>query len=205
MQFFDKPMEGAKLAVLETTKGSITLMFFEDAAPLAVENFLTHAQNGYYDHVLFHRVIPGFMVQSGDPEGTGRGGKSIWGGVFRNEVSDDCRNYRGALAMANAGPDTNGSQFYIVQAGPEQLDEGVLASLERRTGSKIPDNAKEAYLRVGGAPWLDGGYTVFGRVIDGMNVVDAIAAVETGYGDRPVQPVYIERVTVQDAPAPTAE
>lgn len=194
---FEKPKAGDTIAALETSMGTIRLMFFPQVAPKAVENFLTHAGNGYYDHVIFHRVISGFMIQSGDPEGTGRGGESIWGKPFENEVSDEARNYRGALAMANAGPDTNGSQFYIVQAGPEQLAGGLIGRYEAQSGKKLPQEVKDTYQKEGGAPWLDGGYTVFGRVIDGMDVVDRIAAVKVDRGDKPLSPISILGVKLE--------
>ncbi len=103
------------VATFKTTLGDIQVKLFADLAPKTVENFVTHAKNGYYDNGIFHRVIKDFMVQGGDPNGTGMGGESIWGGSFEDEFSDKLRNVRGALSMANAGPNTNGSQFFIVQ------------------------------------------------------------------------------------------
>ncbi|MGR8823427.1 peptidylprolyl isomerase [Leuconostoc citreum] len=103
------------VATFKTTLGDIQVKLFADLAPKTVENFVTHAENGYYDNGIFHRVIKDFMVQGGDPNGTGMGGESIWGGSFEDEFSDKLRNVRGALSMANAGPNTNGSQFFIVQ------------------------------------------------------------------------------------------
>lgn len=181
---------------LVTSKGDITIKLFPDLAPLAVENFLTHAKNGYYKGVSFHRVIKGFMIQGGDPEGTGRGGQSIWAGKdakidngsgFKNEPSDLLYNIRGALAMANAGPDTNGSQFFINQNQEDQ-------------SSKLhplyyPEKIMTAY-KEGGNPSLDGGYTVFGQVIEGMDIVDSIAAVETDSQDKPLEAVTITAVEI---------
>lgn len=181
---------------LVTSKGDITIKLFPDLAPLAVENFLTHAKNGYYKGVSFHRVIKGFMIQGGDPEGTGRGGQSIWAGKdakidkgsgFKNEPSDLLYNIRGALAMANAGPDTNGSQFFINQNQDDQS--GKLHPLY------YPEKIMTAY-KEGGNPSLDGGYTVFGQVIDGMDIVDNIAAVETDSQDKPLEAVTITAVEV---------
>ncbi len=103
------------VATFKTTLGDIQVKLFADLAPKTVENFVTHAKNGYYDNGIFHRVIKDFMVQGGDPNGTGMGGESIWGGSFEDEFLDKLRNVRGALSMANAGPNTNGSQFFIVQ------------------------------------------------------------------------------------------
>lgn len=110
------PKNGDKIAYISTNKGDIKILLFPEAAPKAVESFITHAQNGYYDGVIFHRVIPGFMIQGGDPTGTGRGGESSFGGSFEDEFDMDYRNLYGALSMANAGPNTNGSQFFIVTA-----------------------------------------------------------------------------------------
>ena len=188
---------GEQIAVMETSLGTIRIRFFPEQAPLAVENFLTLAQEGYYDGVSFHRVIDGFMIQSGDPTGTGAGGTSIYTdvvgnrGYFADEFSDQLFHFRGALAMANSGSDTNGSQFFIVQA-PSLNDTGkdTLAS------GDTPKQAAEKYRAEGGTPWLDGQHTVFGQVIEGMEVVDAIAAVETDENDRPLEEVTILSVTV---------
>ena len=145
-------------ATLHTNHGALELELFDEDAPKTVENFVKLARDGFYDGVIFHRVIPDFMIQGGDPTGTGRGGP---GYTFEDEINQH-KVVRGALAMANAGPDTNGSQFFLVTA--------------------------EA------TPWLDGKHTVFGRVTNGMDVVDAISAVETDANDKPLEPVAIERV-----------
>ena len=143
-----------------------------------LENFLTHAKEGYYDGVSFHRVISDFMIQGGDPKGDGTGGESIWGKEFENEVSDKMLNFNGAMAMANAGPDTNGSQCFIVQAStvpePREL-------IYQQYGQ--PQEAIDKYNEVGGAPWLDGSYTVFGQVFDGMDVVNKIVEETSGNTD----------------------
>jgi cyclophilin family peptidyl-prolyl cis-trans isomerase len=145
-------------ATLHTNHGDISIELFDDDAPKTVENFLKLARDGFYDGVIFHRVIPDFMVQGGDPTGTGTGGP---GYKFEDEFNDH-KVVRGALAMANAGPNTNGSQFFIVTT--------------------------EA------ASWLDGKHTVFGTVSDGMDVVDAISALETDARDRPRSDVTIESI-----------
>ncbi len=144
--------------VLHTNKGDITITFYGDDAPLSVGNFLMLAQDGFYDGITFHRVIKDFMIQGGDPTGTGAGGP---GYTFEDE-SNDHKVVRGAVAMANAGPNTNGSQFFIVTAQA--------------------------------APWLDGKYTVFGSVVDGMDVVDAIESVATDRNDKPLEDVTIKSV-----------
>ena len=181
---------------IKTSLGDITIKLFPEEAPLAVENFLTHAKEGYYDGIIFHRVINGFMIQGGDPEGNGTGGQSIWAGKddsidagngFKNEVSAFLYNIRGALAMANAGADTNGSQFFINQ-NPADAS-GQLSS------GKTPGKIIEAY-KNGGNPSLDGGYTVFGQVIEGMDVVDKIASVETDSSDKPTTDVTINSIEI---------
>jgi peptidyl-prolyl cis-trans isomerase B (cyclophilin B) len=145
-------------ATLHTTAGSVTVELFDEDAPKTVENFRKLSEDGFYDGLIFHRVIPEFMIQGGCPEGTGTGGP---GYTFEDEINQH-KIVRGALAMANAGPDTNGSQFFIVTAVE--------------------------------APWLDGKHTVFGRVTDGMDAVDAVESTQTDDADRPVERQVIERV-----------
>ena len=145
-------------ATMHTNHGPIAIELFSDDAPKTVANFEKLAGDGFYNGVIFHRVIPDFMIQGGDPTGTGSGGP---GYQFEDEFNDQ-KVVRGVLAMANSGPNTNGSQFFIVTA--------------------------EA------TPWLDGKHTVFGQVTSGMDVVDAIEAVETDARDRPREDVVIESV-----------
>lgn len=135
-----QPAAGDTVATIKTNMGDIKVVLFPDAAPKAVENFTTHAENGYYDGVIFHRVIPDFMIQGGDPLGKGIGGESIWGKPFKDEFSRDYHNLRGALCMANAGPNTNGSQFFIVQA--PSVDERFIPQMER-----LPDMFTDESLR----------------------------------------------------------
>lgn len=194
-------LEGKYDVILHTSMGDIELRLDADAAPKTVTNFIALAKMGYYDGLTFHRVIPDFMIQGGDPDGTGTGGESVFGKAFEDEINAESYNLhktklkdavegdlppeltdatvkdylvlqgysfndklkslpmkRGALAMANRGPNTNGSQFFIIQ-------------------------------REDGTPWLEGKHTVFGQVTDGMDVLDAIAAVDTGANDMPVEPV----------------
>lgn len=179
------------LVEMTTSMGTIQIKLFPDAAPKAVENFLTHAEEGYYDGLIFHRVIEDFMLQGGDPTGTGGGGESIYGEPFEDEFSENLYNFRGALSMANAGPGTNGSQFFIVQA-----KEAPAESLP----AELPEEVRAAYAEMGGTPWLDGKHTVFGQVVEGMDVVDAIAAVEKGQQDKPVEDVTIETVQILQQP-----
>ena len=190
------PEKGDIVATMKTNMGDISILLFPDAAPKAVENFITHAKNGYYNGIIFHRVIPDFMIQGGDPTGTGRGGESIWGSSFKDEFSVDYHNVRGALSMANAGPGTNGSQFFIVQA--KEVDEGLLAQMEQLSDRGFPTECVEDYRALGGTPWLDFKHTVFGQVVVGMDTVDAIAGVKTSFGDKPVEDVVILGIDVME-------
>ena len=153
------------VAVIKTNMGTIEIELFSDKTPKTVENFVGLANKGYYKGVIFHRVIKNFMIQGGDPTGTGRGGASLWGSKFEDEIVPDLKfDGPGLLAMANAGPNTNGSQFFI---------------------TLVP------------TPWLNGHHTIFGRVINGMDVVYAIGNVKTAPGDKPLKDVIIEKVTIE--------
>ena len=193
----DKPKAGEPVAVMTTSMGVIRLRLFPEAAPKAVQNFVTHAQNGYYNGLTFHRVIDGFMIQGGDPDGDGRGGQSIWGRPFEDEFCVDLHNLRGALSMANAGPGTNGSQFFIVQA--RQVEQSLLDQMEQLADRGFPAETVANYKAVGGTPWLDYKHTVFGQVFDGMDVVDAIAAVNVSYRDEPLKKVTIDSIEIIEA------
>ena len=242
LQLQDAP-KGNPTATLHTTMGDITVVLYPEQAPKTVENFLGLAEKGYYDGVTFHRVINDFMIQGGDPTATGSGGESLWGKDFEDEFNDQLHNFRGALSMANAGPGTNGSQFFIVQRddlvteadaqvcqqyiyGNSQLSlansllmdyaktssdpvelqtliDAMNAKLMEINEGNIPENqAKrfenvvEAYKELGGTPTLDYKHTVFGQVIEGMDVVDAIAAVETNDSDKPTTDVVINSITL---------
>ncbi|MCL2488778.1 MAG: peptidylprolyl isomerase [Oscillospiraceae bacterium] len=179
---------------MRTNYGDISFRLFPEQAPKACENFLTHAKNGYYDGVIFHRVIRDFMIQGGDPLGTGTGGESIWGKPFEDECCEELRNYRGALSMANAGPRTNGSQFFIVQC--RSVDPRMLAQMEQYSDRGYPAEVIEQYRETGGTPHLDFRHTVFGQVFAGMDVVDAIAALPVDRQDRPVEDVVIESIAI---------
>ncbi|EAF4797132.1 peptidylprolyl isomerase [Listeria monocytogenes] len=178
-------------AEMITNRGIIRIKLFPEIAPKTVENFVTHSKNGYYDGLIFHRVIPEFMIQGGDPDGRGTGGESIWGESFEDEFSTEAFNLRGALSMANAGPNTNGSQFFIVQKPDMPAD--MLGQMEQ---AGFPVEIIEAY-KQGGTPWLDGRHTVFGHVIEGMDVVDEIANLPTGMQDKPVNDVVIEKINIK--------
>jgi len=171
---------------------------YPEVAPNTVRNFISLCKKGFYDGIIFHRVIPGFMIQGGDPEGTGMGGESIWGEGFGIEISENLRNFRGALSMARAqDPNSNGSQFFIVNA--KTVTDSDLDYAEQNSGAEIPDSVREKYKEVGGYPYLDGSYTVFGQVIEGMDVVDQISACEKSYSSTgelsvPNQDVVIEKI-----------
>ncbi len=184
------PQGGETVATVHTTKGDISVKFFPDKAPKTVENFLTHAKNGYYNGIIFHRVIPDFMIQGGDPTGTGMGGESIWGRPFPDEFSRELFNFRGALSMANSGPNTNGSQFFIVQAA------SVDPRMMQQVRQVYPEDIAEEYAQQGGTPWLDFRHTVFGQVYAGMDVVDAICNAPRNGNDKPLEDISIVSVDV---------
>lgn len=218
---FDAPQAGDTVAeIVVKDFGSIKVKFFADKAPKAVENFVTHAKEGYYDGVTFHRIINEFMIQGGDPEGTGMGGESIWGENFEDEFSDDLLPLRGALCMANAGSNTNGSQFFIVQANPfvqeeveqaltyngYELGETYLDSyktfMKAAYGIELSDEQAQLYMEKGGTPWLFEAHTVFGQIYDeaSYEVLDAIANVEKTdeQAGIPANDVIIETIKISE-------
>lgn len=189
------PQKGDTLAVMHTNMGDIKIKLFPEKAPKTVENFVTHSKNGYYNGLKFHRVINDFMIQGGDPRGNGTGGESIWGGSFSDEFDPELHNLRGALSMANSGPDTNGSQFFIVQA--REVPANMFEQMRDLEDNGFPADITAAFEALGGTPWLDFRHTVFGQVTEGMDVVDAIAAVET-VNDVPRSDVIIESIEVTE-------
>ena len=157
--------ESMTVAVINTNMGTIEIELFADKTPKTVENFVGLTNKGFYDGIIFHRVIADFMLQGGDPTGTGRGGESLWGKYFEDEFVSELRHdVPGILSMANSGPNTNGSQFFI---------------------TLVP------------TPWLDGKHSIFGKVINGMNVVTDIGKVKTGAGDKPVEDVIMINVKIE--------
>ncbi|GAW65220.1 peptidyl-prolyl cis-trans isomerase [Ligilactobacillus acidipiscis DSM 15836] len=182
--------KGPKVKI-NTTLGEIEIQLFPEQAPKTVKNFVSLAQDHYYDGTIFHRVIPEFMVQGGDPTGTGMGGESIYGAPFEDEFSMDLFNIRGALSMANAGPNTNGSQFFIVQSTQVPAD-----LIEQMKAANYPQEVIDMYQN-GGTPWLDHRHTVFGQMIKGLDVVDQMAAAPTGAQDKPVDDIKIESIVVE--------
>ncbi len=197
MYQLEKVSKGDKIATIVTNMGKIKIKLFPEYAPKAVENFVTHAKEGYYNGLIFHRVINDFMIQSGDPNGTGTGGESIWGEPFEDEFTPVLHNLRGALSMANAGPCTNGSQFFIVQA--KSVSDDMLEQLREANEKYFPTECIEAYEKTGGTPWLDYHHTVFGQVFEGMETVDAIAGVPADYfTNKPKNDVVIESITINE-------
>lgn len=190
-----KPVSGDTVAKMKTTMGDIEILLFPEAAPKAVENFTSLAEQGYYNGIIFHRVIPDFMIQGGDPTGTGMGGESKWGRPFADEFNPDFHNLRGALSMANAGPGTNGSQFFIVQA--KSCSEDFLAQMKQLPDS-FPEDTVNDYAKLGGTPWLDFRHTVFGQVLNGMDVVDKIAGVERDSRDKPFEDIKIIGIDISN-------
>ena len=188
------PAQGETIAIIHIKNyGDVKVKFFEDIAPKAVENFVTHAKEGYYNGVTFHRVINEFMIQGGDPEGTGMGGESIWGEDFEEELSPELVPYRGSLCMASRGLENSpslGSQFFITQANYDSQ----MASYMQSYG--YPADLLEQYKTYGGYLSLYQQYTVFGQVYEGMDVVDRIAGVETDESDKPVEDVVIDSIDV---------
>ena len=192
-----EPKEGDTIAIFHIKDyGDIKVKFFEDVAPKACENFIKHAQEGYYNGVIFHRVIEEFMIQGGDPLGTGYGGETIWGEYIGEELNPSILPYRGALCMASGGAGTKsiGSQFFIVQASAYPQEEEMLqyAGL---------GNILESYRKNQGSLYnliAYGQYTTFGQVIDGMDIVDKIAKVQTNASDKPLQDVVISSIEITE-------
>lgn len=220
----DKPAKGEEVAVLTTGMGTIKMRLFPEAAPKAVENFKGLIRKGYYNGLTFHRVMKDFMVQGGDPKGDGTGGESLWNKPFADEFNKNLLNVRGAVSMANSGKDTNGSQFFINQAGPSAFKGWDYYSQAFEAYKKYQDPQqfvleysypwvdmnkatqayKDFYTKTGGNPGLDGfynivgrGHTVFAQVYEGLDTVDKIASVQVDSQDKPVQPVKIEKAEIQ--------
>ena len=180
-------------ATIKTSLGEVRVQLFAKLAPKTVKNFVELAKKGCYNGVLFHRVIPDFMIQGGDPTGTGRGGESIYGEAFEDEFSDQLFNFNGALSMANAGPNTNGSQFFIVSASRVPAN-----MLEQMKMVGYPQEIIDHYKETGGTPWLDHRHTVFGQVISGMEIVEKISKVDRDGMDKPKKDVMMNEITIEE-------
>lgn len=204
---FKMPEIGEKIAVINVKDyGTIKIKLFPEDAPKGVENFIGLTEMGYYNELIFHRVIPDFMIQGGDPRGDGTGGKSFWGTDFDGETSENLYHFTGAVAYAHPGNSfTNGSQFYIVNT-PDGYMQNSCEELYAYNPEKynFPGNVAEKYSEVGGVPFLDGDYTVFGQVFEGIDVVRAIAEVETDQDpdsltpDKPLTQVLMESVRIEE-------
>lgn len=188
MKQLEMPKIGEKIYILKTNLGNICCRLFEDKAKKACENFIKLSESGYYNGIKFHRIIKDFMIQSGDPTSTGMGGESIWNTPFEDEFNFDLRHFRGALSMANAGPNTNGSQFFIVQNS--NISKEHINLLKNSKNELYSDEIINLYEKNGGAFWLDYKHSVFGQVFSGFDVVDKIATVKCT-NDRPIEDVII--------------
>ena len=194
---FTAPEEGETVVNMKIKgyDGNVKIKLFPEYADKGVENFIGLAEEGYYDGLTFHRVIEDFMIQGGDPEGTGMGGESVWGGSFDGGTDPHLIHAAGAIAYANSGSTaTDGSQFYIVTG--EVYTDDEISELESY-GYQFSDAAKEVYTTAGGTPWLDGSYTVFGQVYEGLDIIFDIQKADTDGNDKPVDDVIIESVTIE--------
>lgn len=208
---FEEVKKGDVVAeIMVKDYGTIKIKLFPKEAPKAVENFTTHAKEGYYDGVKFHRIIDDFMIQGGDPLGTGFGGESIYGTPFEDEFSSDLYPFRGALCMANSGANTNGSQFFIVQADQEQANLlqdlakeyynlSFIEYVKKAYGVVLSESELNSFLTYGGTPWLTRKHTVFGQVVEGFEVLDDIAETKADDQGSPETPVIIETVRIIEA------
>ncbi|MEG1863305.1 MAG: peptidylprolyl isomerase [Oscillospiraceae bacterium] len=190
---FSPPVSGDTVANIKTDKGVIKVKLFPKVAPKAVENFVKHSKDGYYNGLTFHRVLKDFIIQSGSPDGTPGAGESIWGVEFEDEFSDILHNYTGALAMANHGADTNSSQFYFVTAPVGGLGEDILTKLKE---ADRRDAVIDGYKQAGGAPTLDYAYTVFGQIYEGLDVAFDISKVSTNEEGKPKKDVKIQTIEI---------
>lgn len=193
---FTQPSEGAPIATISTSMGDITVVLYPQQAPMAVENFTGLANAGYYNNMPVSRIVADFCVQTGLAAGATDEGKTTWGqGAFPNEITDALHHYAGALATANGGAGGTGnlSQFYFVVCPQDSVSKADAAALKE---AGVREEVASAYQSAGGAPYLDGQDTVFGQVIAGMDVLDAISAVECTENGTPVQAVTVNSITI---------
>ena len=196
----------SKIQIQLSDGRNINLDLYEDVAPITVKNFKKLIKENFFDGLCFHRTIKDFMIQGGDPKGNGTGGESIWGKPFEDEFSDKLFNITGAISMANSGPNTNGSQFFINQNPPEKFigwDKLKQYYNGKINFDLITNDIKNLYNKNGGNPGLDGycnlqakGHTVFGQVFEGMDIVNDIASVKTDSNDKPLENVIIQSITI---------
>lgn len=187
----DPPQKGEQIAVIETDIGEIKLRLFPDSAPNTVENFIGLAKKGYYDGLPFNRVYDDFMIQTGALDGSGKEDESLHGGFFDDEIAPDLFHFRGAVAMGNVGPNTNGNQFFLVQKPEATEDDLILCSL--------PENVKKKYEELGGLPHLDFRYTIFGQVFEGLDLIDKIAKQEADDDGMPLKdPIKMKTIRIEE-------
>lgn len=196
---YTAPEDGEQVVIMNIKDyGEVRIKLFPEYAPEGVENFVELAKQGYYDGLTFHRVISDFMIQGGDPLGNGTGGESIWGAKFDGGTNPHLIHSAGAVAYANSGSTaTNGSQFYIVTG--EVYDEATLTQMTAYYGTTLTEQSKELYTTIGGTPWLDGSYTVFGQVYQGLDIIFELQYAETDpYTNLPLESIIMESVTVAE-------
>ncbi len=195
---FTAPVEGEQIAVFDIKDyGQIKIKLFPEQCPKGVENFTELIKQGYYDGITFHRIIKDFMIQGGDPTGTGGGGESIWGKGFEQEIYDGLKHFSGAVSYATASDKLNGSQFFIV-TGFESVPEQHFENLGQQYGKSYSADAKKMYAEKGGYPFLDGDYEVFGQVFEGLDVAIKISEVATGQSNKPVEDVVINYAKLEE-------
>lgn len=196
MEQLKMPKQGEEVAIITTDLGVIKIRLFPEIAPKAVENFTTLAKEGFYDGQIFYRVRKDYYIQAGDPTGEGKISESIWGEPFEDEFHPDYRHFYGALSMANKGPNTNGSNFFIVQKN--SIDRDIIETmkiLDEESGYTA--EVIKTYEILGGVYDLDNKHTVFGQVFEGMNIVDDIANVDVDtIMGKPIEPITIEKVEI---------
>lgn len=194
---FAEPEEGEEIIVMTIKDyGAVKIQLFPEIMPKEVENFKELVKTGYYDGLIFHRVIQNFMIQGGDPKGNGTGGESFWGNKVAGTFSDELCHFTGALAYARSNIDYNfGSQFYIVSENP--LTEDIVNQSAAKQNKKYSKDIIAKYVEHGGSPHLDGDYSVFGQVFEGINVINEVAKVSVGEASKPKQDVYIESVKIE--------
>lgn len=193
---FTAPEIGEEVVVLTIQNyGEVWIKLFPEECPEGVENFVTHVKEGYYDELMFHRVVEDFVIQGGDPTGSGSGGESIWGAGFEQEISSSLRHFNGALAYATASDKLNKSQFYIVTG--DEIDSSGFELLETTYGKAYSEDVKNLYYEYGGQPYLDSDYEVFGQVFSGLEICQKIDDVSVNSSDKPYDAVYIEKAEVR--------
>ncbi len=190
-----QPEEGEIIAVISTDLGNISMRLFPNEAPMAVENFIGLAEQNYFDGITFHRVVQDFVIQSGDAQGTGAGGATIWNNTpYPLEINDNLHHYTGAVGIAHSGTgEDNQSQFYIIQTPNDSVSNSAAVTLIE---NGLREDVAEIYKEIGGAPHLDNLHTVFAQVFKGMDVVDAIAQTEVDENGQPLNAILINDVEI---------